>query len=231
MSILLESGDLVYKVLTPDLKQQATDTIISGFMDEPISRFLVPDHDARFAMWERFCLLYTDFCSLNGLSVICVSKLTNQVAGCFWAKDFILPEPDNFENVADTMANQPLLKVLGSLDEAYKLIRVNIKSGECADLWMLGVHPDFRKLGIGKQMTILARDLAFTRGFQYVVLEATGSYSAQCAKCAGMQPMVTINYAEQQPQALGNGPKEHPNMVLWEVKREDWEGFSNADQI
>ena len=72
----------------------------------------------------------------------------------------------------------------------YDLLRPGLPLGQCVDVWMLGVHPNYRRRNIAQLLTDTAVKHAQQSGFKFVILESTGSYSAMCAEKAGMTAVV-----------------------------------------
>ena len=134
-----------------------------------------------------FAGFFADECASNNSSIVCFDSSIGKVAGVFWVRDFMLDLPDDFlKSVENLTCIAPVVEVLTKLDNSYHELRPNLQVGECVDLWMLGVSPDYRKRGIAGNLTTVAMDwVVCQKDFSYVVLEASGGFSANCAEKAG----------------------------------------------
>ena len=183
---LLSDGDLVYIVLTPSFQKEAFDIIADSFADEPSSVHIEPSREARLAQWQVFAEFFAEECAENGNSIVCIDSTNGKIAGVFWVRDFMLDLPATFSVSVDNLSCiSPVIEVLTKLDNSYHELRPDLKVGECVDLWMLGVSPLYRKRGIAGNLTAVAKDWVAQKGFSYVVLEASGGFSAKCAEKAG----------------------------------------------
>ncbi|CAM9141458.1 unnamed protein product, partial [Ectocarpus fasciculatus] len=123
-------------------------------------------------------------CASNGLSVACIDRTNGSMAGAVYLRDFKEPVPEiPFSELPIVWA--PVSLVLEAEAE-YELKRPGLRLGECVDVLMLGVHPDYRRRNIAQLLTDTAVMHAHHSGFKYVILESSGSYSAKCAERAGM---------------------------------------------
>lgn len=220
MTTLFENENYVYSILTTSLKVPCKDVEVLGFLDEPLTVFLQPDHDIRLEVSENFCSMFTDICANNGLSVVCVSKADGSVAGCFWVRDYI-ELPVNYQQLWNEFSDPvsaPLWDLLDVLDAEYESQRPKFEKGDCADLWMLAVHPAHRQKGIAKTLTSLALDIAKKAGFRYIILESLGSHAAKCAASCGMKPIISYDYANSSNELLKKAPPQHPTMTIWELQ-------------
>lgn len=84
----------------------------------------------------------------------------------------------------------PVIELVHEVEVIYDGLRPGLVVGDCAVVWMLGVHPDYRRRNIAQLLTDVSIRHAFASGFKYVILESTGSYSARCAQKAGMKAVV-----------------------------------------
>lgn len=155
-------------------------------------------------------------CASNGNSIVCIDSTNGNVAGVFWVRDFMNDLPDGF-TVDDLPCIAPVVGVLVSLDDSYHAMRPDLKRGECVDLWMLGVSPNYRRRGIAANLTTIARDWVSNMGYKYICLEASGGFSAKCAEKAGFRSVVTKVYVEENPIFEGM-PLEHQKMQFFELE-------------
>lgn len=108
---------------------------------------------------------------------------------------FQLTPPDYKETFPDIPFSElpclaPAVNIVLAAEEEYERIRPSLQLGDCVDVWMLGVHPEYRRRNIAHLLTKVAIDYAFQKRFKYVILESTGSYSARCAEKVGMSAVV-----------------------------------------
>ena len=209
-------GNLVYKVLTVDLLQEALDVIVEGFADEPCSIHIEPDREERRRQASIFATAGSSDCSSNGVSVVCVDSTTGAVAGVFYARDFLSPPPQMLD-ITQLPTVAPCVELVAKLESEYTQIRPGLKFGDCLDLLQLAVHPNYRKRGIATTLTTSAISLASSKGYRYVILQSSGGYSAKCAATAGMRSIVQKVYGEHY-SCLEGIPEEHSCMQLWEYE-------------
>jgi ribosomal protein S18 acetylase RimI-like enzyme len=183
--VLLQDTNLIYTVLTPRFQKEAFDVISESFCDEPCSVHVEASREVRLPQWQKFAEYFTSECAANDSSIVCIDSTNGNVAGVFWVRDFMNELPDDF-SVDDLPCIAPVVEVLIKLDDSYHELRPNLVKGECVDLWMLGVSPNYRRRGIATNLTAVARDWVCTKGYSLVVLEATGAFSAKCAEKAGV---------------------------------------------
>ena len=196
---LLVHGSLHYHVLTPAHSTAALTLIAEAFSDEPTSVHLQASRERRLQQWRVFAAFFAEECASNDCSIVCIDTATTEsesgseyvsgavggrVAGVFWVRDFMFDLPGDF-SVEGLDCIAPVVGVLEKLDNGYHELRPGLQKGECVDLWMLGVSPDYRKRGIAANLTSVAVEWMRTKGFSYVVLEASGGFSARCAEKAG----------------------------------------------
>lgn len=136
------------------------------------------------------------------------------VAGVFYCRDFKLPLPPDF-SMDRSEGLVPAINCLHIIDELYEKARPDLQIGDCVDMWLLGVHPSFQRRGVAHLLTHGAMNLLKTKSFKYVVLEASGDYSAKCARSVGMQLVASIKYADYEPMLAG---EQHPTMGFWELE-------------
>ena len=117
------------------------------------------------------------------------NTISDYIVGCA-ALDFKEPFPD--VPVSELTCLAPVVGLLLRAEEDYERFRPGLQHGECVDVWMLGVHPDYRKRGIAQLLTEACLRHALQKGFRYIILESTGSYSARCAEKAGMTAAIRL---------------------------------------
>jgi GNAT superfamily N-acetyltransferase len=212
--MLEETESLSFHIITPEDISQCQEVVSEAFSWEPSSIFLEPDQSIRLPWFQNFVSYFAEECCSNGLSVLCKDKTTGTIAGAFFVRDYKFPLPPNFS--LDGLGQIPkTIKVLEVLEHQYDLLRPNLEVGQCVDLWILAVHPNFRRLRIADRLTALAADVAQRNGFTSAILEASGAFSARCAESAGMVKVVSVKYEDIDPIFRGM-PEMHSNFTLWE---------------
>lgn len=105
---------------------------------------------------------------------------------------FCLDYKEEFPNIPfdELPCLHATVEMVLSAEEEYERSRPGLKLCDCVDIWMLGVHPAYRKRNIAQMLTETAIKHAITSGYKYIILESTGSYSARCAEKAGMRAVV-----------------------------------------
>lgn len=214
--ILLRQDNMIYTVLTPRFETQAYDIVSDSFADEPAGIHCETNREIRVPQWRQFAGFFSKECASNGNSIVCIDSTNGNVAGVFWVRDFMNDLPDGF-TVDDLPCIAPVVGVLVSLDDSYHAMRPDLKRGECVDLWMLGVSPNYRRRGIAANLTTIARDWVSNMGYKYICLEASGGFSAKCAEKAGFRSVVTKVYVEENPIFEGM-PLEHQKMQFFELE-------------
>ena len=87
-----------------------------------------------------------EHCSTNGLSVVALDGENCRVAGVFIVRDLLMVPP-GFEDKykSDGKSLSPWMGFLWHMDrEAIKKMPELGEPGKAVDLWLLGVHPDYR---------------------------------------------------------------------------------------
>lgn len=212
--MLFQEGTLFYTILTPEMSNEALQVIAEGFADEPGSMLLESDRNERLRQASIFASFFAEDCSSNGMSVVCIDTSNGSVAGVFWTRDLLIPLPHDFD-ISSLYCHVPSLRVLEKLESDYFKLRTGLEIGDCMDLWMLGVHPNYRKRGIAVALTRVTLEWVATKGYKYIILESSGGYSAKCAASAGMKCVVRKEYAEEEP-LLSGMHDDHRAMQLWE---------------
>jgi GNAT superfamily N-acetyltransferase len=211
---LHQDESLIYTLLTPERSDEALAVISEGFADEPGSILIESDRTERLRQASIFASFFARDCASNGMSIVCIDSSNGSVAGVFWTRDLMIHLPEDFD-VSNLHCIAPSLGVLEKLEADYFKVRPGIAVGDCMDLWMLGVHPGYRKRGIAATLTTTALQWVATKGYKYIILESSGGYSAKCAASAGMRSVVRKVYSEEEPLLRGMR-EEHAVMQLWE---------------
>lgn len=212
--ILDENDRFEYVTITSEYQQQCHDIVTEGFSWEPSGAFLESDQIKRHQLFDKFVGYFSGECCSNGLSIMCREKSSNNIAGVLYIRDFKLPLPEHFTTEGLGMITKTL-SVLETVDHQYEIIRPNLEIGQCVDLWMLSVHSDYTRQGIADRLTTLGSEHVKDKGFSYVILEASGGFSARCAEKAGMTKVVSVKYEDVDPIFTGL-PEIHSNFTLWE---------------
>jgi len=216
---------LRFETLTLSRAEEAYALQAEAFADEPASAFTLADRAARLEECKRFSGMFTEECAGNGLSVACIEASTDKMVGALWIRDFRAPMHPSFEEILSKLTNLgKVIDVLVQVDGMYDALRPEVVGlGKAADLWMLAVHPDHRRKNIASKLTDIGLAHAHAAGFEVVVLESTGAFSARCAAKAGMHEIAGIDYADERQvhkELAGLQATPHTRLRIWESRRE-----------
>lgn len=212
--LLEETERYEYVIITEDYQTQCHQIVSEGFSWEPSCVFMESDQNKRFIWFDKFVNYFSKECCSNGLSIMCREKSSGNIAGVLYVRDFKLPLPEDF--TTENLGVIPkTLSVLEVVDHQYDNLRPNLEIGQCVDLWMLAVDSNYRRQGIADKLTSLGCQHVKNSGFSYVILEASGGYSAKCAESAGMTKVVSVKYEDIDPIFIGM-PEIHSHFTLWE---------------
>jgi len=187
MMELFREGTFSYRVLTPDRQDEAHVVLSRAFCFEPLTARLAeikPEMKADLCDWFEFVGYFMDHCSSNGISVIAVDTDTGRVAGSFIVRDLLwMPAGFMEKYTSDEKSLSPLVNFLCYVDEeAMKKMPELGETGKTVDLWMLGVHPDYRGNKIGNYLTKALQPLCKKAGYKYATIEAINPITSEIAK-------------------------------------------------
>lgn len=216
------AADIFYDVVRPTHRQQVLEVLTRAFVNEPSTAGQSIGRPSE-AQWRRFTDLYMDECTTNGLSIVALDGRT--VAGAFINRDFLRsPDPRIFKFVDDPSPFGPVAKALEIIDEAWFAKHPEIhrtQTGRVADLWMVGVHPDYRGHGIASRLVRLSLQQVAQAGFEYAVIECTGAYSQRAMEAAGCSSVYELPYADfvwKGETIFKNVPPPHSKWAIYEKK-------------
>lgn len=218
-------GDIIYRVARPEHRHAVLEVLARSFVNEPstagqsIGR---PTYDD----WYRFTDFYMDECTTNGLSVVALDgRDKTTVAGAFINRDFLTPpDPRILEFTAEPSPFAPIAGALDIIDEAWFASHPEIdrhETGRVADLWMVGVHPDYRGCNIASLLAVHSLKRTAKAGFEYAIVECTGAFSQHVMQAAGCRPVHEIAYADfrwRGKAVFRNVPAPHTKWVIYEKK-------------
>ena len=179
---LFTEGRFSYHVLTPAHKDEAHAVLARAFCSEPTSASL--GKPTQHMDWFEFIGLWMDHCCSNGLGVVALDKDNCRVAGAFTTRDLLTNLPEFEEMYKDeSKALAPVVDLCFQLDaEAMKKMpELKGELGNAADLWCLGVHPDYRGNKIANYLTKGVLSLIKKSGFKYATIEASSAFTAKAA--------------------------------------------------
>ncbi len=216
-------GGIIYRVARPEHRQSILKILARAFVNEPstagqsIGR---PTYDD----WYRFTDFYMDECTTNGLSVVALDGLDRTtVAGAFINRDFLTPpDPRILEFTAEPSPFAPIAGALDIIDEAWFAAHPEIdrhETGRVADLWMVGVHPDYRGRNIASMLATYSLKRTAKAGFEYAVVECTGAFSQHAMQAAGCRSVHELSYADFRwhgKAIFRNVPAPHTKWVIYE---------------
>lgn len=155
----------------------------------------------RLIDWLELVDIFMDDCSTNGLSAIAIDKKTRKVVATILVKDLALMPQDSFQKYETT--NVPLSAFIAQIiqldNEAmknYPDLKLAEKPGYGVDFWMLGVHPDYRGKNLAQKMFECTVPLAKNKGYNIVVAETTGAFSANLFRNNFAKEVCRINARE-----------------------------------
>lgn len=220
-----KAADIVYDVVRPAHRQGVLEVLTRAFVNEPSTAGQSIGRPG-YAQWRRFTDLYMDECAANGLSIVALDGRDGKsVAGAFINRDFLRPpDPRFFEFFDDASAFGPIAKALEIIDEAWFAKHPEIhrtQTGRVADLWMVGVDPEYRGRGIASTLARLSLDRVARAGFEYAVIECTGAFSQRAMEAAGCTPVFELPYSDflwKGEAVFRNVPPPHTRWVIYEKR-------------
>ena len=144
--------------------------------------------------WLEFVEYWMDHCSSNGMSVVAIDETQHRVAGAFIVRDLLM-KPEGFEEKysSDDKTLTPIMQFCWFLDaEATKKLPA-LADGKAVDLFMLGVHPDYRGNRIASFLTKGVTMLTRKAGWKYATIEATSYFTSCAAKTNKFTPLYEID--------------------------------------
>jgi ribosomal protein S18 acetylase RimI-like enzyme len=147
------------------------------------------------------------------------------VAGALINRDFLNPLPLGFTNlIRDPSPFAPLINALDIIDEAWFKMHPEIKRDEqdkVADLWMVGVHPEYRDCGIASNLALHSLEHVARAGFEYAIVECTGAFTQRLFKKVGCSPVFALPYKDllwKGEAVFRNVPPPHTKWEIYEKK-------------
>jgi len=204
-----------YLIATETRYDEIVRVLSEAFHREPMAVALGVSASDLAPLIERFM----PECTSNGLSVIAVPEDEPEtVAGAFLSRDLKSPLPEGVPEEFPWFL--PVGQALMTVGEAYEGKRPDLKPGDTADLWMVGVAtPRFARRGVASTLFRICSDVARGNGFKRCVTECTGHYSQTAAQRAGFREIVRLAYGEfrfdGQPVFADIGAP-HTHLVLYE---------------
>ncbi|ORY02105.1 hypothetical protein K493DRAFT_312182 [Basidiobolus meristosporus CBS 931.73] len=122
------------------------------------------------------------------ISVYAFEKHTEQVVGVFLNGNCIL---EQFDLEA---AQDPILQFLEQLDNVYFQHRQN--EGQYFHGVMVGVHPNFSRRGIFKNLCLLSFQVARRKNFKFFIAECSSPYTYSTLRKFGATVEASCKYAE-----------------------------------
>jgi GNAT superfamily N-acetyltransferase len=213
--VVHEEAGFRYSIATPERRDEIVRVLSESFCREPMGVALRVSASDLAPLIERFM----PECTSNGLSVIAAPvEEPETVAGVFISRDFKSPLPEGVPEEFPWFL--PIGQALKTVDEAYEAKRRDLKVGDAADLWMVGVaDARFARRGLASRLFRTCSAVARDRGFMRCVTECTGHYSQTAAQRAGFKEVARLAYREfrfeGRPVFAEIGPP-HTHLVLYE---------------
>lgn len=220
-----KSAEFVYDVVKPAHRQGVLEVLTRAFVNEPSTAAQTIGRPS-YSQWRRFTDLFMDECATNGLSIVALDGRDGEtVAGAFINRDFLTPPDERFiEFVEEPSPFGPIAQALEIIDEAWFAKHPEIhrtQTGRVADLWMVGVHPEYRGHGIASKLARLSLERVARAGFEYAIIECTGAFSQHAMEAAGCTAVFELPYADflwKGEAIFKNVPPPHTKWVIYEKK-------------
>ncbi len=200
-AFLYADDSFEYYALGSDYRDEALVLTARAFYTEPTSTAFSefkPEMKVKLVDWLELVDLFIDDCSTNGLSAIAIAKKTRKVAAAYLVKDLALMPQDSIQKYES--AKVPLSAIIQFLihldSEAmknYPELKLAEKPGYGVDLWMLGIHPDYRGKNLAQKMFECTVPLSKNKGFKIAIAETTGAFSANLLRNNYAKEVCRIN--------------------------------------
>lgn len=169
-----------------------------AFVDEPLTRSVIPNDAHRSKIMGGFIDHFREECTTNGLSLVCVdtAKDPPPVAGALICRDFAV------DNMPDREIMDEMHDVISAVEEADRRfiqqysLKDQIVPGHIMDVWMLGIHPQYGRCGVGAMLSAEALRIAKKNSFKLALAECTGAFSRSALERAGFRCSVEVPYKE-----------------------------------
>ena len=149
--------------------------------------------------WVEYTDYWMDDSISNGMSVAAFDLVSGRLAGAFTVKDTLFC-PKGFHEKYSSNEEKKLTFVKNfcwDLDaEATKIMPELGESGKAADLWLLGVHPDFRGNKIAYFLTKAALRLIKKAGFKYATIEALSAFASKIALAHNFTAVQSVKFSD-----------------------------------
>lgn len=208
-TLLFRNDGLEYHTLTKLYRDEVLMVLSRAFCTEPIIAArgeIDPTHRASLPDWVEFVDFWMDHCSTNGLSVVCLDPTNHRVAGAFIVRE-LLHIPDEFDDTysSEDKVLTPWMKLLWHMDrKATEALPGLADAGAAVDLWVLGVHPDYRGRRIASHLTGAVVPLIRSAGYKYGTIEATSHFTSCAAKSNDFR--VVYEYDAKDWEWMGEKP-------------------------
>jgi ribosomal protein S18 acetylase RimI-like enzyme len=220
--ILYNDGKFIFKVLNPEFKDATLVLLSRAFCTEPLVTCINENclNNVTFLDWIEFIDYWMTTCSQNGLSVIAIDIVNFRVAGALIVRDLV-DIPDEFQSkyYKNFKSLSPWMRFLAEMDEiAIKLLNDLSFPGKAADLWLLGVHPDYRGNYIAKNLIKFTLPLIKNAGYNYATIEATSYFTSKAAKSNDFIVLHKFNVKDwrwRDLQIFLNVEKSHEEFIFW----------------
>lgn len=191
--MLTIKNNISYEILTVKDLDEATDVLIDSFsQNEPMAICLNLARDEYVIPYRMIC----EAALTERLSIIARDVKSGRIVGCMINEDYAAGsllkdiEPDN------TGSFMPIISLLDQLNKLSSDATL-MKTGECFHLYMLGVHKNYTtmKYNIPFAFMEIGMDLARSKGFKYMLIEATGYVTQKGAELIyKFKTLAFINY-------------------------------------
>jgi len=194
---LFKEGKLSYYILGRDQRDAALACIARAMMKEPSTQSV---KKRTYVDWLEFCDIWMDECASNGLSVFAMDEREHRMGGVLLVRDFQLV-PKKFVDTysQESKALFPMVDFLLKLDSKAVAMFPPLKEnglGFAADLWLLGVHPDYKGNKIANILIQCVLPLIVKAGYKYATIEAASYFTSKVAEYHGFTALCSENAKE-----------------------------------
>lgn len=223
-AILFENEDFTFEVLTSKDKQESKELIALSFLDEPITRAI---SDRILNVDKQDLEIFIDFfleevCT-NKLSVVAREKASNKLIGVCYNMDYNFLDDTVYNYYSDP--SKPLhylVNFLHSAGEQVKRIIPELENKNTViDIWLLGLHPDFRGKKISPILVQLSIALIKNSGYKYACVEATSFFTKKIIEANDFECLYKLdvkNWSYNNKFVLEGISNLHKEFTFWVKK-------------
>ncbi|XP_065658207.1 uncharacterized protein LOC105850130 isoform X2 [Hydra vulgaris] len=197
-SLLLKKDNISIRVLELHHREEALKVLAEAFCTEPACADIAEFHPnlaASFSDWLEFVGYLIDYGCTNGISVVAIDDDANRIAAVYIVRDNMFV-PCGFEEKynSDEKSLTPWMNFQWYADkQALGLMPELAEPGKTADLWFLGVHPDYRGKKLSNELINCLLPLVKRAGFKYASIQATNAFTSKAAAWNKFEKIYSIH--------------------------------------